>query len=171
MIVSRMRVLTTLHRRALVVSSCLATGLLVVASIRVARAQPGPPTLGVGSIVSTSDSTSETFVVFRALNGAPPNVRGTVARVTIVDHPGEADYAITGKVTGAVELENEPPRFRHAFTLELKVWAHGAKVGTTTAHCEGSATLNPAPPDYRYEALLPCVRNQLPALVRLLDEH
>lgn len=135
-----------------------------------AAADGGPPTLGVGGVVSLVDSTGESFNVFRAMTMAAPTIHGRAARVVLVDNPAEADYAVTGKVTGSIILEHEPDRFEHDLKLELKVWSHGKKVGTTRATCKGSMKVGPGgPPDYRFDALAPCVRSQMGELVRVID--
>src|SRR5262245_54364164 len=91
-------------RRALVFGAPIASAaLLLLALGRSAGAQDGPPVLGVGNVVAEFDWTTESFGVFRALSESRPAIGGQAANVVIVDHPGDAPYAVTGRVGGRIE--------------------------------------------------------------------
>lgn len=154
-------------RRALVVvAPAAACAALVVSLVRGARAD-APPTLGVGSIVSEFDATTESFNVYRALRAAPPSIGGRAANVVVVDAVADADYVVTGAVEGEVHFYGgDDKRIEHDFKLNLTFWAKGHKVGTNTSTCKGRVGVSPAPPDYRYEALLPCVQAQMGEMKR-----
>jgi len=154
------------RRIAAILGPSVATTVLVGALVRRAHASE-PPVLGVGAIVSQFDATTESFNVYSALRAAPPTVRGAAPSVVLVDHPAETEFAVTGTVTGEVHLrEGDPRHLEHDFQLTLNFWVKGQKLGSNTTSCRGQHGVAPAPADFRFQALLPCVRAQTEQMAR-----
>lgn len=65
-----------------------------------------PLRLGVGSIVHTRDSTSESFLAARGLADAV-HVPERRVEVTVIDHPSDADYSVMGVVEGDIRYARE----------------------------------------------------------------
>lgn len=65
-----------------------------------------PLRLGVGSIVHAGDSTSESFLAARGLDGAV-RVPERRVEVTVIDHPSDADYSVMGVVDGSIRYARE----------------------------------------------------------------
>lgn len=148
-------------RAAVVLVPGLLCAALVVGHVRGAHAD-GQSTLGVGNVVSTFDATTESFNVFRLLQARPPLVAGVAPRVVLVDHPAEADFAVTGTLGGQVQFDSgDPPTLDDDFTLRLDVWKKGKRTASHTTQCQGSVNAKTYPAEYRYGAIAPCVQAQL----------
>lgn len=65
-----------------------------------------PVRIGVGSIVHAKDGTTESFLAHEAWV-SEPFVPERSTEVVLVDHPTDADYAISGSVTGEVSYERK----------------------------------------------------------------
>lgn len=65
-----------------------------------------PVRVGIGAIVHAQDGTTESFLAQEAWTGVDL-VPGRRSEVLLVDHPVDADYSISGQVTGRVSYERE----------------------------------------------------------------
>jgi hypothetical protein len=118
--------------------------------------------VGVGGISNTYDNTSESFNLLAFLKTHPLQVGGPQIEFVLVDHPSDAEYVVSGKVTAAYDhklrstmdrrpsrgqdrMRDETPSSRaqkpHEFTythaLDLTLWKGGRKLGTLQASSDG----------------------------------
>jgi len=115
-------------------------------------------TIGIGSITNTYDNTSESFDVLAFLKTRPFQVGAAQVDFILIDHPIDADYAISGKVAASYDHKlhalmdrhpgrgqdrprsdrpgsqvQEPHEFTYTHDLDLTIWKAGRKLGTFRA--------------------------------------
>jgi hypothetical protein len=129
-------------------------------------------------VISDIDFTTESFTVQRFLRTQGVTIAGLRPEVVLVDHPGEAEFAVTGEVEGKIEKPEDEWAYQHEFRLRLVFWRNGKKVGSQFTNCSGKVALSGetsnrhaivGPADYRYDALVPCLRAQLGPMVRAME--
>jgi hypothetical protein len=64
-----------------------------------------PLILGIGAVESLMDGTSESFSLYRYLENNPVVIEDKRVLVTLVDHPAEADYTLSGTTTGTMTYD------------------------------------------------------------------
>lgn len=126
--------------RHMLLAGRLAAGLCLTALPAGGYAADIPPkiSVGIGSVSNTYDGTSESFNLMNFLKTHPHTADGPTLEFVLVDHPNDADYAISGKVAASYHHQyhggklgrsnRKPHTFSYTNALDLTLWKKGKKV-------------------------------------------
>jgi len=102
-------------------------------------------TIGIGDITNTYDNTSESFNLLAFLKAQPVHANGHQVEYVLIDHPGDTDYTISGKVVALYDHKShgsikgpKAHEFTYSHDLDFTIRKRGKKLGVFQASADGS---------------------------------